>query len=265
MAVGPQGELATSPYAKPKHPALADGLVPGSIPDDPPYRNGAEIASFTGHSPGTAVWSVAFAPSGYYFCSGGGDYTARIWATDCPTFVRLLAGHTAPNVNCVTWHPNCNYVLTGSDDRTARLWDVHTGKTVRYMTGFHGPVDTAEISPSGQYAALGDRHGIVYLWDLATGKKVTEFRSGTPTSNPSLVHTMRFSHCGAALATAGDDGTIRLWDVRHHATHEKPTITSPHKQFPTRQTIVMDVSFTKRNVLLAAGVLRTPIPAGDAP
>jgi WD40 repeat protein len=254
--------------------ANPDMVVPGLKQEDNPYTSGAALAVYRGHAPNTPVWSVAFAPCGYYFASAGADATARLWTTDRASPVRLFTGHTSKSVNSVVFHPNCNYILTGSEDKTARLWDIQTGRCVRLLTGCGFGINVVKVSPSGQYAAGADYSGIVHLWDLGTGKKVTEFRPSKAESasqqnnknhHQSMIHSLSFSACGTALATGGDDGCVKVWDVRKTATESKPVCDAPSKKFETRRTMIMDLQHTKRNLLLSMGKYVTAVPALPTP
>ena len=271
MAVGPFSESVaptTFSSAVTANPNTGDtdssDLIPGLRQRKADFSSGAALAVYRGHAGSAPVWSVAFAPSGYYFVSSGGDATARLWTTDRPIPVRLFTGHTSVNVNCVEWHPNCNYIITGSDDKTARLWDVQTGRTVRLMSGFSSGVNAVQIDPSGRYAAVAEYSGIVHLWDLGTGKKVTEYRSGKQDGrrfavvDSVVVHALRFSACGTTLATGGDDCCIRIWDVLRDIDG-RSLISKPKFSFPTRQTMMLDLYYTKRNLLIAAGKYVTPV------
>lgn len=269
---------------------------------------GAALCVYRGHAPSTPVWSVASAPSGYYFASAGGDYTARVWTTDRTSPVRILSGHISPSVNNVAWHPNCNYVLTASDDKTCRMFDVQTGRCVRLLSGSSRGLNLVRVSPSGRYAAASGYDGIVRLWDLGNGRLVNELRTAatTTTGSPAasqpqqalggnfsegMIHAMSFSSCGAALAVASEDRTVRVWDVRGAGNHlsdptyfaaargpdatsslggrlgatfsqlgrmpaneqSRPGTRVPTKVFGTNGVNVMDLNFTKRNLLLAVG------------
>ena len=247
--------------------------VPGSKPESLVQKHGAALAVYQGHTINTPVWSCKFSPSGYYFASTGADCTARIWTTDFPKPVRILAGHYS-SVNCITWHPNCNYVLSGSDDKTIRMWDVQTGKCVRVLAGSYSGVNVVRVSPSGRYAAAADLTGVVGLWDLNSGRKVNEFRG-----HVGEIHGMSYSACGTALATGGDDCAVKLWDVRGAGVNstvpevakafdysgiygevkrnteifEPPGMRKPVKIFQTKQTMILDLQFTKRNLLMSVG------------
>jgi WD40 repeat protein len=107
---------------------------------------------------------------------------------------------------------------------------------------------------------------VVHLWDLGNGKKITEFRTASAVQDNNqvgmgMVHSLAFSKCGNALASGGDDGTVRIWDVRQDSLLDKPIVKAPAKSFPTRGTILMDLSYTKRNLLLAMGKVATPVPS----
>ena len=96
---------------------------------------GAEVvASCRGHV--FPVWDVAAAPQGQYFASASADRCARVWVTERPQSLRLLAGHHS-DVSAVMWHPNGDLLASGSDDRTIRLWDVRDGRPRRILVG-HG-------------------------------------------------------------------------------------------------------------------------------
>lgn len=100
---------------------------------------------------------------------------------------------------------------------------------------------------------------------MGTGKKVTEFRNKrvdkAAVSNMSMIHAMSFSACGSALATGGDDCIVKIWDVRRELVKNRPVVDTPIKAFSTRQTIIMDLKYNKRNLLLSAGKYATPVPS----
>ena len=183
MVMGPFGEVADlkpskNPTGKPlpsttdtvDDPKVYAGMnVPGLRSEQAKYTSGAALAVYRGHVPSSPVWSVAFAPCGYYFVSAGADATARLWTTDRPVPVRLFTGHTSSNVNCVEWHPNCNFIISGGDDKTVRLWDIQTGRTVRLLNGCAAGINTVQVSPCGRYAAGADYTGVVHIWDLGMG------------------------------------------------------------------------------------------------
>jgi len=298
QAVGPYGRLSNVSQQKGSSSSSSGGgatstslctvEIPGSKAEPLVEVGGAALAVYRGHAPGTPVWSVSSAPCGYYFASAGSDYTARIYATDRCTSVRVLSGHVSPNVNCVTWHPNCNYVVTASDDKTCRMWDIQTGRCVRLLSGSASGLNLVRVSPSGRYAAAAGHDNVVRIWDLGNGRLVNELRpEQIPGQVEGSIQSIAFSSCGAALAVSGDN-CVRIWDVRGAGNHlsnpdyfaatRGPTATSsisngvqtvtnplseveqarpgtraPTKVYQTNNVSVLDLKYTKRNLLLAVG------------
>ncbi|KAL3784248.1 hypothetical protein ACHAW5_009171 [Stephanodiscus triporus] len=237
QAVGPYGKLSNVSVQQrnnsshtvggPASTSLCTVVVPGAKAESLVEVGGAALSVYQGHAPLTPIWSVSSAPCGYYFASAGSDYTARIWTTDRTAPVRILIGHVSPSVNCVAWHPNCNYVVTASDDKTCRMFDVQTGRCVRLLLGSTRGLNLVRVSPSGRYAAGSGYDGVIRIWELGNGRLVNELRPASNTTQASsysegMINSMSFSSCGGALAVAGEECTVRIWDVcgagNHHSS-----------------------------------------------
>jgi WD40 repeat protein len=80
---------------------------------------------------------------------------------------------------------------------------------------FDAPAESITCSPSGKYYAVarGKRWkntpagNAVWLLDASTGKKIREFKHDDNTN------TATFDRSEKHLATASDDGTVRIWDL----------------------------------------------------
>lgn len=101
-------------------------------------------------------------------------------------------------------------------------------------------------------------------------------------SHQGLVHALAYSVCGTALASGGDDCSVKIWDVRGAAANtgvpayakanvvggsrsvnmsslsalrssERPGLREAVKKFKTKRTIVLNLQFSKRNLLMGAG------------
>ncbi|KAK3575934.1 hypothetical protein CHS0354_006251 [Potamilus streckersoni] len=210
------------------------------------------------------VWDVKFSAHGHYFASAGHDRTARLWSTDHYQPLRIFAGHLA-DVDCVQFHPNSNYIATGSSDRHIRLWDILSGNCVRVMTGHKGAVHSLCFSPDGRYLASSGVDGTVIIWDLSKGNMMSQMRGHT-----STVCALSFSRDGGVLASGGLDNCVKLWDVNRilneHDTDIDATIPSTllvnenpkllFGSYPTKSTPVLNLHFTRKNLLLAAGAMK---------
>nr|CAD7569457.1 unnamed protein product [Timema californicum] len=186
---------------------------------------------------------------------------ARLWATDQHQPLRIFAGHFS-DVDCVQFHPNSNYVATGSSDRTVRLWDCVTGNHVRLMTGHKAPIYTLCFSVEGRFLASAGADCRVLLWDLAHGHLLAELTGHTGT-----VHSLAFSRDGHILTSGALDCSIKLWDFTKLAEEvsledvnisHNPDIKKSDsyllRSYGTKNSAVLALHFTRRNLLLAIGM-----------
>jgi WD40 repeat protein/serine/threonine protein kinase/tetratricopeptide (TPR) repeat protein len=97
-------------------------------------------------------------------------------------------------------------VVTCSQDRTARVWDAANGLPVTPPLEHRAAVHHADVGQDGLIVTAAEDHAS--LWDLATGEMI-----GPPMAHHGWVIHASFSPDGKRLATAGCDGTVRLWDL----------------------------------------------------
>ena len=201
--------------------------------------NYTNLALYQGHN--YPVWDISMNKQCTYFASGSMDGTCRLWSTDRVQPLRLFVGHLS-DVDSVQLHENINYILTGSSDRTCRLWDSLTGHSVRLFTGHEAPISKIEYSPDGRLFACASG-SIIYLWDIAECKLL-----GKCVGHLDSVTSLAFDHMGNLLTTGAIDGSICCWDILHASE-----VMSPIKMIYTKATPILDLSFTKRNLLMAVG------------
>ncbi|CAN0090363.1 unnamed protein product [Ascophyllum nodosum] len=209
---------------------------------------------FAGHLDG--VLCVAFHPNSNYVVTGSVDKTVRLWEIQSGNCIRLFAGQ-AGSVTCVAVSPCGRKIAAGSSDRSIRVWDIATGNTLALFKGHTDAVECMDFSAEGSALVSGGKDRMVMIWDVATAcaggssKPLTD--NGVPTpffGSPERDREQPAVGTTAALGTKKRKRGLESWS----STGDGPS-HGPVHTFATRNTEVYSVLFTKKNLVLAAGIL----------
>jgi WD40 repeat protein/serine/threonine protein kinase len=204
---------------------------------------------------------LAFSGDGTRLATAGesGCVAIRDGSTGRP--VQTLRGHEG-GVYSVAFSGDGTRLATAGRDGTIRLWDLATGRALYDMPPRHsGEAVGVAFSPdglriascSGTYWELGrraDRVGELVIRDAASGRALVDLRGHT-----GSVHQAAFSPDGARLASAGGDGTVRLWDAATGAIV---------RELRGHSGVVMSVAFSPDGRLLASAGLDGMLRVWDA-
>jgi WD40 repeat protein len=163
-----------------------------------------ERHSFSGHK--DYVLCVKYSPDGHYVASGGGDVSIKFWSTAALRCVADITGHDGKGkckctpsvkvgqvdlrctheghsnaISCLAFNPNSSVIASGSWDTTVRLWSIRIGP------------DGVFLDPAG---------------------KICPFEHAVLREHENWVKTLCFTRMGDVLATAGNDASIKMWDVK---------------------------------------------------
>ncbi len=205
---------------------------------------GRVIAELRGHIHDLSA--VAFSEDGTMLATASWDGTARLWDAKSGAFVRTLKGHEG-RVHAVAFSPNGERVATASADERVHIWDRASGAVERTLehdssvadvsfspdgtqlftvttagTGhlwssnsgqalsldYDGLVTAAAFSPDKTRLALSTKGNEIVIWDRAS-----KTASMTFAGHSEPVRVLAFSRTGELLASASEDGTVRVWDA----------------------------------------------------
>lgn len=112
-----------------------------------------------------------------------------------------------------TVQPNFSKRVTAKG-RTAS--DRQQWNCVQMLEGHEGEITALAIDPTGNLLATGGSDRAIYLWDLATGKRLHSFLGRSFWSgigHRDRITDLLFHPDRQTLISSSDDGTIHFWDL----------------------------------------------------
>lgn len=222
---------------------------------------------FAGHLADVDV--VRWHPNCNYIATGSSDRTTRLWDLRDGNCVRVL--HSDGDVHALAFSPDGRTLACGGDSPVIDIWDIASGKRVKELKGHRSTVWSLDYSQEGAVLASGGADWRVCTWraeDWSTSVNFDEsaLANGIAGGNGNGEGMdgdgdARMTDGEGDAQTDRDGGQAQA--VRSESERVELMARSAEsgvpacEAFPTKDTPVQLVKFTRRNLLIATGTFGT--------
>jgi Planctomycete cytochrome C/WD domain, G-beta repeat len=214
------GELPLEPFVKARALGAVTSLA--ASPWAPLIAVGGQKQVFLYHVESLEPLGVLAFPEGFpnvlrfsknakLLLAGGGlgGKSGKVVLWDVASGERIGAvGNESDAVLAADLSADHQFVALGGSDKKVRIYSTKDNKQTGLIKKHTEWVTAIAYSPDGKYLGTGDRNGGVEIWE--SGPEPKPFNSLT--GHKSGVTALAFMP--GLLATGGEDGTIKLWNVK---------------------------------------------------
>ncbi|MBP0018796.1 MAG: WD40 repeat domain-containing protein [Cyanobacteria bacterium SBLK] len=173
------------------------------------WRNVSIFNTLAGHQ--AAITSLAFSPDGQILVSGGSQNDRSIYVWDANTGRRIRKNRIQNGrVTSIAIASEGNLIVSSSDVAGVSLWEWQNRRrreNERWVVGHNHNILSSIVTPDDRVLITGGLDGI-RLWDLQAMKPIyTLVRF-------DVVTALAIHPNGYILASASQDGTLKLWNLR---------------------------------------------------
>lgn len=141
----------------------------------------------------------------FRLASGSEDGKIKIWDLAKRKSVATLDSHVSV-VRSLDYSARSHILVSASRDKTAIVWDASTWKLKKVMPILEG-VEAVGLFEEGKLIYAGGEHGRVRIWNVETGREVTEEQEAGGEGD-GIVHVLRNSSQRFLLSVHADQSLI---------------------------------------------------------
>ncbi|KAL5126791.1 Protein NEDD1 [Glycine soja] len=220
--------------------------------------------SFT-PSPGSQVNSVKWNHTNLVVASAGDDKKISLWRKNGNSMGTIPVAGTDSGDNieesilAISFSNKASrYVCSGGTGQVVRIWDLQRKRCIKWLKGHTNTVTGVMYNCKDEHLASISLSGDLMLHNLASGQKAAELKD----PNQQMLRVLDYSRVSRhLLVTAGDDGTVHLWDT----TGRSPKVSwiKPHSAptagisfSPSNDKIIASVGLDKKMYIYDSGSRR---------
>jgi WD40 repeat protein len=183
------------------------------------------------------------------------EHQIRLWDLHTNECLQTIVAHYLP-VICVAFSSDGRYLATGSMDKTVKVWDTSNWECLHTLTGHRSLTLTVAFSPTpvrsgstNDYQLIvgsGDRR--MTRWNITTGERLQTY-----TGHTNWVWSIAYSPDGGQIASAGEDETIKIWNVEQSQAIHTLRLKRPYED--TNITGATGLRLGQRHTLKRLGAI----------
>lgn len=168
-------------------------------------------------SPGCLVNSVKWNHTNLVVASAGDDKKISLWRKNGHSMGTIPVAGTDSGDNieesimAISFSNKVSrYICSGGSGQVVRIWDLQRKRCIKWLRGHTNTITGAIYNCKDEHLASISLSGDLILHNLASGARATELKD----PNGQVLRVLDYSRISRhLLVTAGDDGTVHLWDT----------------------------------------------------
>ncbi|KAK3028622.1 hypothetical protein RJ639_039965 [Escallonia herrerae] len=205
-------------------------------------------------SPGHQVNSVKWNHTNMVVASAGDDKKISLWRKNGKSMgtVPLTGRDSGDNVEESLFSINFSnkgsrYICSGGSGQIVKIWDLQRKRCIKWLRGHTDTITGAMYNCKDEHLASISLNGDLIIHNLASGARAAELKD----PNGQVLRVLDYSRISRHLvATAGDDGSIHVWDT----TVRSPKVTPQGSWLKQHSAPTAGVSFSPSNDKMIASV-----------
>lgn len=216
-------------------------------------------------SPGFQVNSIKWNHTNLVVASAGDDKKISLYRKNGQNLGTIpLAGtdsgdNIEESISTINFSNKASrYICSGGSGQVVRIWDLQRKRCIKWLKGHSDTITGVIYNCKDEHLASISLNGDLMLHNLASGAKAAELKD----PNEQVLRVLDYSRISRhLLVTAGDDGSIHLWDTTGRSPkvswlkqHSAPT--SGVSFSPSNDKIIATVGLDKKLYVFDSGSRR---------